>query len=371
MVLFEACVDSVPSGVAAQQGGAARVELCANLVDGGTTPSIGTLRVLHAKLDGTSTKIHVLLRPRGGDFVYSDDEMAVMLADIDAIKQSGCADGIVLGALLPDGSVDELRVAQLVERSRPLAVTFHRAIDVCADAAAALRACDSMGIERVLTSGCAPSAYQGRAVLRQLVQIVAAEGLRVRLIAAAGVTEQNVARLVAETGVTEVHASGRRTRPGRTCFRPVAPIFMGAEKRNVEGSTEFELREVCAQRVRAYVAAIADDSIAAAAAGIGGSTGGGGGRSSSSSSGGGGGGGGGGASAPPVPPVAGRQGATLPPPKLFTTKHRTAPETPSPCPFGTETDPFPKPNEAIMGSQGGRRRDQKGQHCTQSTFVFG
>src|SRR5712691_10469174 len=133
-VLVEACVDSIESALAAARGGAHGIELCANLVEGGTTPSAGTLAVCRERLD---IPIHVLVRPRGGDFLYTATEFTVMLEDIRRAKQAG-AEGVVTGALRADGEIDTDRTRELIGAARPLRVTFHRAFDVCRDPAAAL-----------------------------------------------------------------------------------------------------------------------------------------------------------------------------------------------------------------------------------------
>ena len=180
---LEVCVDSVVSAIAAQAGGASRVELCDNLVEGGTTPSIGKLRTC---LHHVSVPVHAMVRPRGGDFLYSATEREVILEDADALKAAG-AHGIVFGALRADGNVDEGLLRAVVRRVSPLPVTFHRAIDVSADVLQALEICRRCGVARILTSGGAASAVDGVETLRQLVR--AAGG--VQIAAGGGVTVSN------------------------------------------------------------------------------------------------------------------------------------------------------------------------------------
>jgi copper homeostasis protein len=247
-VLFEVCIDSVASGIAAEAGGAGRVELCDNLVDGGTTPSIGMVKVLRSKI---KIPIHVLIRPRGGDFLYSDVEVETMLADIRAMKAE-CIDGVVIGALRLDGSIDTEITGRLVACARPLRVTFHRAFDVTADAEAALQACLELGVDGILTSGLQPAASEStaRSILKMLVRKSAG---RCKIMAGGGVTAANVADIVRETGVREVHASaGRLTLTSKMQYRPAQPIYMGAEKQNAPES-EFVTRVVSSERVQAYV----------------------------------------------------------------------------------------------------------------------
>lgn len=250
-MLFEVCIDSVESGLAAEAGGGHRVELCDNLVDGGTTPSIGMLQVLRRRL---RIPIHVIVRPRGGDFLYSEDEMEVMLADIEAVKAAG-ADGVVIGVLNADGSIDTERTRQLIDCARPMSVTFHRAIDVTPAPLEALEACLALGVDRVLTSGLAASAAEPEA-RRLLRRLVAKSQGRVQIMAGAGITAENVAEIVRDTGVREVHASaGRVSRESSMVYRPARPLHMGAEKKNTAES-EFVIKVVSAERVRLYVDAI-------------------------------------------------------------------------------------------------------------------
>ena len=156
-LLVEVCVDSVESAHAAAVGGAARVELCDDLLEGGTTPSAGMIEVVRERI---AIGLNVLIRPRGGDFSYSDLEFEVMERDIDVARRLG-ADGVVLGLLDPDGSIDEPRTRLLADSARPLSVTFHRAFDVTRDAVESLEALIRVGVDRVLTSGRARTALDG------------------------------------------------------------------------------------------------------------------------------------------------------------------------------------------------------------------
>jgi copper homeostasis protein len=200
-ILIEACVDSVPSAMAAEAGGAGRVELCDNLIEGGTTPSAGTIAECRARL---RIPIFAMIRPRGGDFLYTDVEYAIMRRDIAHARSLG-ADGVVLGLLRPDGSVDVERTRALVEAARPLPVTFHRALDVARDADQALDALIALGVDRVLTSGQAATAPEGAAVIARLVRRAAG---RIGILPGCGIDETNVRRLVADTGAREVHVRG-------------------------------------------------------------------------------------------------------------------------------------------------------------------
>jgi copper homeostasis protein len=148
-VLFEACVDSVAGALQAVQGGASRLELCEALLEGGVTPSIGKIRKVteYCKLANPAIVIHVIIRPRSGDFCYTADEIAVMLGDIAAVKAAG-ADGIVIGVLRPDGSVNAGDTAVLIEAARPMKATFHRAIDVARDAMEAFQVCADLSRNR-------------------------------------------------------------------------------------------------------------------------------------------------------------------------------------------------------------------------------
>ena len=205
-VLVEACVDSVASAVAAERGGAQRIELCAALADGGTTPSAG---MIAACRKAVSIPLFVIVRPRGGGFNYSDDERDVMRRDVIAACELG-ADGIVTGGLRRDGTVDVALMQSIVEAAGDRPVTFHRAFDVTPAFDEALDVLAANGVHRVLTSGGAPTAIEGAAVLAALVR-QAAE--RIVVMAGGGVREENVREVVATTGVREVHV--RLTRLAR------------------------------------------------------------------------------------------------------------------------------------------------------------
>jgi len=227
-ILVEACVDSIDSALAAALGGAHGIELCANLVEGGTTPSAGTLALCRERLD---IPIHVLIRPRGGDFLYSTAEFTVMLEDIRRAKQAG-AQGVVTGALRADGDIDADRTRELIGAARPMRVTFHRAFDVCRDPAAALETLIALGVDRVLTSGQAATAPEGAQTIARLVRQAAG---RITILPGGGITEDNVAALVRATGVTEVHLTGAVTRQSGMTFRaPTVEIGSAAPRSEYE-----------------------------------------------------------------------------------------------------------------------------------------
>lgn len=219
-VLVEACVDSVESALAAQAGGAGRIELCDNLIEGGTTPSAATIAVACERLQ---IPVFVIVRPRGGDFLYSDIELEVMRRDIVHARELG-ARGVVIGVLRADGSVDAGPVRVLVEAARPMEVTFHRAFDVARDQAEALEAIIGLGIERVLTSGRAPTAREGAATIAAAVRQAAG---RIGVLPGAGIDAGNVRRIVAETGAREVHVRGASTRPSPMTYRNPRVDFGG------------------------------------------------------------------------------------------------------------------------------------------------
>lgn len=211
-VKLEVCVDSLESALAAEAGGASRLELCDCLLVGGTTPSAGMLEVVRSRV---RIPIHVLIRPRVGDFCYSESEILVIEKDIALAKSLG-ADGVVCGVLNPDGTVNVPVLEHLVNLARPLLFTFHRAFDMTANAHQALKAIIDLGIDYVLTSGQQPTAYQGQTLLAQLVQQAAG---RINIMPGGGVTEENVGPLVQATNVRDVHASARCYQDSRMLYR--------------------------------------------------------------------------------------------------------------------------------------------------------
>jgi len=224
-VLVEACVDSVLSAVAAERGGAARLELCASLADGGTTPSAGTIEIARKYL---SIGLQVMIRPRGGDFCYSDVEFEIMQRDIAMAKQLR-ADGVVFGLLLPEGAVDVERTRALVELARPLNVTFHRAFDMTNDPFQALEDLIGIGVDRILTSGQEPSVLEGLDLITELVHRASDQVI----IMPGGASERNIKKIVAQSGVREVHVAS--TQPVDSQMRYSNPrVFMGGELRPPE-----------------------------------------------------------------------------------------------------------------------------------------
>jgi len=202
-ILVEACVDTLASAMAAQSGGASRVELCHALSEGGLTPSAGIIAKARALI---TIDLFVMIRPRTGNFVYSDDDFSSMLLDIATAKQLG-ADGIVSGVLNTDYSVDVSRTTQLVEAARPLPVTFHRAFDLTPDPLNALEDIVNCGCTRILTSGQQTTATEGKELILKLVQQAAT---RIIIMPGCGVNEQNVRSLIKATMAGEVHLSGRK-----------------------------------------------------------------------------------------------------------------------------------------------------------------
>lgn len=202
MTAVEICIDDVAGATIAEECGADRVEVCAALSEGGTTPSIGLVSTVLAEVSRIG--VQVLIRPRAGDFVYSPAEVDVMLADIAAVRAlpASAQVGFVVGALTAEGAIDTAVLSRLVTAAGRCPVTFHRAFDTLPDLPAALPVLISAGVSRVLTSGGAPTAAAGAAMLRSLVELA---GDRITVLAGGSVRGSNVAPLVAETGVPEVH----------------------------------------------------------------------------------------------------------------------------------------------------------------------
>ncbi|KRE87078.1 copper homeostasis protein CutC [Rhodanobacter sp. Soil772] len=212
-MILEIAANSVASALAAQEGGAGRVELCTALELGGLTPSHAQIALTRERL---RVPLYVLIRPRAGDFLYSELECEVMQRDIETCVTLGC-DGVVLGVLDANGEVDMPRCRALIAAAGALGVTFHRAFDLSRDPARTLEAIVALGCERVLTSGTQASAVDGAALIRDLVAQAAG---RLAVMPGAGVTAQNIAALAAATGANEFHASAKRQHPSDMQWQP-------------------------------------------------------------------------------------------------------------------------------------------------------
>jgi len=202
--IIEICANSAQSCVEAEAGGARRVELCAGIPEGGTTPSYGMLRMaqkLTSHLD-----INIIIRPRGGDFLYTEAEVETMLLDIEMAKRLN-VHGVVFGCLTKQGDLDVPLMSRLIEASKPLSVTCHRAFDVCREPFTAMEQLIALGCDRILTSGQQPDAVRGIPLIKALV-LRAKE--RIVIMPGCGVREDNIARIEAETGAKEFHTSARR-----------------------------------------------------------------------------------------------------------------------------------------------------------------
>lgn len=218
--LLENCAYSAESALNAQNGGADRVELCSGMGEGGTTPSYGEM--LAARQVLTTTKLNVIIRPRGGDFLYTENEIEIMANDIKAARHIG-ADGVVFGCLTSDGGIDTPALERLLAAADGMSTTFHRAFDVCRDPFAAMEEIIALGFDRILTSGQQPNAERGIPLLRQLVD--KADG-RIVIMPGCGITPHNIKRIAVETGATEFHASARKTIGSLMTFRNEA-VSMG------------------------------------------------------------------------------------------------------------------------------------------------
>ena len=250
---LEVCIDSVESALAAELGGAIRVELCSDLLEGGTTPSAGLIASVRRH---TGLQLFVMIRPRGGDFVYTDCEFQLMRLDIAHARELG-ADGVVFGILNAEGAVDVPRSRALVEAAAPLPVTFHRAIDMTPDPVAALGAVLATGASRILTSGGAPDAFEGRFEIARMVQ--AGQG-RIAIMPGGGITPENIAEIALSTGAEDFHATARVDLPSPAGFRK--------QRVNMGGIPDREYQRFVADpdRVRALLNAATGASRSAAIA---------------------------------------------------------------------------------------------------------
>lgn len=200
--ILEACVDSVESAMDAVKGGANRLELCGDLIIGGTTPNINLFKLIKEKID---TKINVLIRPRYGDFCYTEDEFEIIKRDIKMFKEAG-ANGVVIGILKPDGSLDVERMRELMVLAEEMHVTLHRAFDLCKDPYEALEEAKNLGIKSILTSGQKNKCTEGIELLKELVE--KSEG-KIEILIGSGINSKNVQQVVSYTKSSSVHTSGK------------------------------------------------------------------------------------------------------------------------------------------------------------------
>lgn len=203
----EICCNSILSACNAKRGGAYRIELCQALGEGGTTPSAAAIEYCVKELN---LQTRVLIRPRGGNFVYDDDEMKVILRDIELANKLG-AHAVVIGFLTPEGDIDVVKTRMAVDAADGMGITFHRAFDECRNPEEALEQIIDCGCHKLLTSGCKPTAWEGAETIKQLVDQSTG---RIDIIAASGIIATNAAKIVALTGVNEIHGSFKKTVDG-------------------------------------------------------------------------------------------------------------------------------------------------------------
>jgi copper homeostasis protein len=214
--IIEIATSDHSTTAAAVAGGADRIELCANLAEGGTTPSLGTLQLCREKFD---IALFPIIRPRGGDFLYTAEEFSIMLKDVKLCRQLGC-NGVVIGLLNTDGTIDIPRTAALVNAAYPMDVTFHRAFDRCADPFAAMEQLIELGCTRILTSGQQPSVVDGVELVAALQQKAAD---RIIIMPGSGVRPDNIKMLAEKTGCVEFHSSLRGKTQSQMAF--IHPAF--------------------------------------------------------------------------------------------------------------------------------------------------
>ena len=238
--ILECCVDSVESAIHAATGGASRLELCANLIIGGTTPDVALVKEIRKYSD---IRIHALIRPRFGDFCYTEHEMEIMKSQICALKEAG-VEGVVIGVLDVDGNLDISKMKELMQEARGLSVTLHRAFDMCKDPFQALEEAISLGVHTILTSGQKASAWEGRELLCQLIK--QADG-RIDIMAGAGISASVIEKLIPVTTGTSYHMSGKITLDSKMKYRK-ADVSMG-----LPSLSEYEIWQTSEEAVREAV----------------------------------------------------------------------------------------------------------------------
>ncbi len=239
--VLEVCCTSIASAIAAQIGGAQRIELCGNLFEGGTTPSYGTIELVREKL---SIDINVLIRPRGSDFVYSKDEMEIIRRDIDRCKEIG-VNGVVIGFLTQDGEIDTLRTKQITEYAIPLSVTFHRAFDMCRDPYKALEQLIEIRVDRILTSGQQNKASDGVELIADLVEKA---GDRVIIMPGAGLTPENIKAFHERVQAKEYHSTLSETIESSMRYRQEG-VYMGG----LSAIPEYSWKQASIDKIQQFI----------------------------------------------------------------------------------------------------------------------
>lgn len=235
--ILECCVDSVESAINAAKGGASRLELCANLIIGGTTPDVALVKEIRKYTD---IRIHALIRPRFGDFCYTGHEMEIMKSQIRALKEAG-VEGVVIGVLDADGNLDSTKMKELLQECGGMSVTLHRAFDMCKDPYQALEEAVDLGIDTILTSGQKQSAWEGRELLAELVE--KADG-RIDIMAGAGIGASVIEKLIPVTNGTSYHMSGKVTLDSPMKYRK-SDVSMG-----LPSLSEYEIWQTSEQLVK-------------------------------------------------------------------------------------------------------------------------
>ncbi len=238
---IEVCANSITSAIAADKGGANRVELCDNLYEGGTTPSAGMISQVKSS---TSLQVFPMIRPRGGDFFYSKEEINVMIKDIEIARNFG-ADGFVIGCLNIDGSIDYENCSRLIEVAKGLPITFHRAFDMTTDPYQALSICNILGVKRILTSGQKNKAIDGVSLISELIQLAGDKSI---IMVGSGVTEFNITDIANITKAKSYHVSLRKSYQSKMEFRR-SDIFMGG----LSEIPEFENKFTSAEKVQKLI----------------------------------------------------------------------------------------------------------------------
>jgi len=237
-ITIEICANSVESCIAAQRGGAQRVELCDNLYEGGTTPSLGTVRTARKYV---TIDLFVIVRPRGGDFLYSDTEYEIIKSDIEILKNENI-NGIVIGFLNENGTINTKRTAEIVQLAKPMKVTFHRAFDMVNNPFEALEDIISCECDFILTSGLQNKAVEGLPLIKELVKKAAG---RIEIMPGSGIGEENFQQIVLESNAQNFHLSLRKSLESNMLYRNVN-VKMGG----LENIPEYEIKVTDTEKVK-------------------------------------------------------------------------------------------------------------------------